>query len=76
SVGGRYSLWSSIGLPAALALGWEALQELLEGAVEMDRHFRLAAAHENAPVLAAYADLYYTQARHAETRAVFAYDER
>ncbi|MGJ3647560.1 glucose-6-phosphate isomerase [Sphingomonas sp. GlSt437] len=76
SVGGRYSLWSSIGLPAALALGWEAFQELLEGAGEMDRHFRLAAAHENAPVLAAYADLYYTQARHAETRAVFAYDER
>ncbi|MFX6226057.1 glucose-6-phosphate isomerase, partial [Acinetobacter baumannii] len=49
---------------------------MLEGAGEMDRHFRLAAAHENAPVLAAYADLYYTQARHAETRAVFAYDER
>ena len=76
SVGGRYSLWSSIGFPAALALGWDAFEDLLDGAAEMDRHFRLASAHENAPVLAAFADLFYTQVRHAETRAVFAYDER
>ena len=41
-VGGRYSLWSSVGFPVALALGWEAFEELLEGAAEMDRHFRLA----------------------------------
>jgi glucose-6-phosphate isomerase len=76
SVGGRYSLWSSIGFPAALALGWDAFEQLLEGAGEMDRHFRLAAAHENAPVLAAFADLYYTQNRGCQTRGVFAYDER
>lgn len=76
SVGGRYSLWSSIGFPAALALGWDSFQELLEGAAEMDRHFRLTALHENAPALAAFADLYYTQVRHAETRATFAYDQR
>ena len=76
SVGGRYSLWSSIGFPAALALGWDQFEELLEGAAEMDRHFRLTALAENAPVLAAFADLYYTQTRGAETRAVFAYDER
>lgn len=75
-VGGRYSLWSSIGFPAAIALGWEAFEELLEGAAEIDRHFKLAALHENAPALAAFADLYYTQIRHAETRAPFAYDER
>lgn len=75
-VGGRYSLWSSIGFPAAIKLGWEQFQELLDGAAEMDRHFRLAALHENAPALAAFADLYYTQVRHAETRAPFAYDER
>jgi glucose-6-phosphate isomerase len=75
-VGGRYSLWSSIGFPAALGLGWSAFEELLEGAAEMDRHFRLTALHENAPALAAFADLYYTQVRHAETRAPFAYDER
>ncbi|MEG3088990.1 glucose-6-phosphate isomerase [Sphingomonas sp. PB4P5] len=76
SVGGRYSLWSSIGFPAALALGWDCFAELLEGAAEMDRHFRLTALHENAPALAAFADLYYTQVRHAETRATFAYDQR
>ncbi|HEX8382567.1 MAG TPA: glucose-6-phosphate isomerase [Sphingomonas sp.] len=75
-VGGRYSLWSSIGFPAAIKLGWDAFQELLDGAAEMDRHFRLAALHENAPALAAFADLYYTQVRGAETRATFAYDER
>ena len=76
SVGGRYSLWSSIGFPAALALGWDCFEQLLEGAAEMDRHFRLTALHENAPALAAFADLYYTQVRHAETRATFAYDQR
>lgn len=76
TVGGRYSLWSSIGFPAALALGWDAFEELLEGAAEMDRHFRLTPLERNAPVLAAFADLYYTQARGCETRAVFAYDQR
>lgn len=76
SVGGRYSLWSSIGFPAALALGWDAFEELLEGAAEMDRHFRFTPLAANAPVLAAFADLYYTQVRGCETRAVFAYDQR
>lgn len=76
AVGGRYSLWSSIGFPAAAALGWNAFEELLEGAAEMDRHFRLAPLSRNAPALAAFADLYYTQVEGAETRAVFAYDER
>lgn len=76
SVGGRYSLWSSIGFPAAIALGWDAFEALLDGAAEMDRHFRLTDLKSNAPVLAAFADLYYTQNRHAETRGVFAYDER
>ena len=75
-VGGRYSLWSSIGFPAAIKLGWEQFEELLDGAAEMDRHFRLTALHENAPALAAFADLYYTQVRGCETRAPFAYDER
>ena len=76
SVGGRYSLWSSIGFPIALALGWDGFESLLEGAAEMDRHFRFADPLENAPLLAAFADLYYTQLRGCETRAVFAYDER
>ncbi len=76
AVGGRYSLWSSIGFPAALALGWSGFEELLEGAAEMDRHFRLQPLAENAPVTAAFGDLLYTQTRGCATRAVFAYDER
>ena len=76
SIGGRYSLWSSIGFPAALALGWDAFENLLEGAAAMDRHFRFAPLAANAPVLAAFVDRYYANVRGAETRAVFAYDER
>jgi glucose-6-phosphate isomerase len=76
SVGGRYSLWSSIGFPAALALGWGAFEELLEGAAAMDRHFRYAPIEANAPVIAAFADRYYANVRGCQTRAVFAYDER
>lgn len=76
SVGGRYSLWSSIGFPIALALGWDAFETLLEGAAAMDRHFRLQPLEQNAPVLAAFVDRYYVNARGAQTRAVFAYDER
>jgi len=76
TVGGRYSLWSSIGFPAAVGLGWAAFEEMLEGAAEMDRHFRLAPLGENAPFIAACVDLYYSQGRGCETRAVFAYDER
>ncbi|HEY5711746.1 MAG TPA: glucose-6-phosphate isomerase [Allosphingosinicella sp.] len=76
SVGGRYSLWSSIGFPAALVLGWDAFESLLEGAAAMDRHFRFAPLEANAPILAAFADLLYADLLGAETRAVFAYDER
>ncbi len=76
SVGGRFSLWSPIGFPAALALGWDAFESLLEGAAAIDRHFRLAPFARNAPVLAAFVDLHYANVRGAETRAIFAYDER
>lgn len=76
SVGGRYSLWSSIGFPAALALGWDMFEALLEGAASMDRHFRLTPWAHNLPAIGAFVDLYYTQVRGCETRAVFAYDER
>ncbi|MHA6766351.1 glucose-6-phosphate isomerase [Sphingobium ummariense] len=76
SVGGRYSLWSSIGFPAALALGWDAFESLLEGAAAMDRHFRLSDPKENAPLIAAFVDQYYTRIAGCETRALFAYDER
>ncbi|CAM8670508.1 glucose-6-phosphate isomerase [Sphingobium sp.] len=76
SVGGRYSLWSSIGFPAALALGWDAFESLLEGAAAMDRHFRLSPPSENAPLIAAFVDQYYTRVIGCQTRALFAYDER
>ena len=76
SVGGRYSLWSSIGFPAALGLGWDAFESMLEGAAEMDRHFRLAAPESNAPLIAAIVDQYYARVKGCQTRAVFAYDER
>lgn len=76
SIGGRYSLWSSIGFPAAIALGWAAFEELLEGAAVMDRHFRQAAPRDNAPLRAAFVDQYYARVMRCQTRAVFAYDER
>src|SRR5436190_408196 len=75
-VGGRYSLWSSVGLSIALALGWGAFEELLEGAAEMDRHVKLTDGAANVALLAAFADLFYTQNRGDQSRAVFAYDER
>ena len=76
TVGGRYSLWSSIGFPVAIALGWQGFAEFLDGAAAIDRHFIDADMNENVVVRAAFADLYYTQVRACQTRAVFAYDER
>ena len=76
AVGGRYSLWCSIGFAVALGLGWAVYEQLLEGAGAMDEHFRQAPTLENAPIMAAFADLYYAQTMACETRAVFAYDER
>ena len=76
TVGGRYSLWSSIGFPIALAMGWEAFAEMLEGAAAVDRHFRDTDGAANLPLRAAFTDLYYAQIRGCQTRAVFAYDER
>src|SRR6185312_7740425 len=75
-VGGRYSLWSSVGLSAALALGWDAFEALLEGAAEMDRHFRFAEPAVSVPLIAAFADRLYVEQLGCQTRGVFAYDER
>ncbi len=75
-VGGRYSLWSSVGVSAALALGWDAFEELLEGAAEMDRHFRFAEGPANVPLVAAFADRLYAEVLECRTRAVFPYDGR
>jgi glucose-6-phosphate isomerase len=76
SVGGRYSLWSSIGFPIALALGNQAFEEFLEGASAIDQHFQTAPIGENVVMRAAFADLLYAQAYSCQSRAVFAYDER
>ncbi|HKT86729.1 MAG TPA: glucose-6-phosphate isomerase [Novosphingobium sp.] len=76
SVGGRYSLWSSIGFPIAMALGWPDFAELLAGATAMDAHFRDTNGAANLPLRAAFADQYYARLRGCQTRAVFAYDER
>lgn len=76
SVGGRYSLWSSIGFPVALALGWEAFAEMLDGAAAIDRHFLDTDGADNLPLRAAFADRYYVRVRGCQSRAVFAYDER
>jgi glucose-6-phosphate isomerase len=75
-VGGRYSLWSAVSVSAALAFGWTEFEELLEGAAEMDRHFRYAEPAENVPLLAAFADLLYTRKLGSQSRGVFPYEER
>ncbi|MEM6266791.1 MAG: glucose-6-phosphate isomerase [Pseudomonadota bacterium] len=76
SVGGRYSLWSSIGFPIALAAGMEDFRALLAGAKAVDTHFREAEGRANLPLMAAFTDQYYCALRGCQSRAVFAYDER
>ncbi|WP_299203722.1 glucose-6-phosphate isomerase [uncultured Amphritea sp.] len=74
-VGGRYSLWSSIGLPIALSIGYERFIELLEGAFEMDQHFQNAPLEKNMPVIMALIGIWYINFLGAETQAVIPYDQ-
>ena len=76
SVGGRYSLWSAVGLPLAVRAGPAALAALRRGGAAMDAHFRDAPLARNMPVLAALADVWAAHGQGQSTRAVFAYDER
>lgn len=76
SVGGRYSLWSSIGFPVALALGWDDFASMLDGAAAIDRHFLDTDGADNLPLRAAFADRLYARLRGCQSRACFAYDER
>ncbi len=62
--------------PRALAMGWDAFEELLEGAATMDRHFRHAEPLANIPLRAAFVDQFYARILRCQTRGVFAYDER
>jgi glucose-6-phosphate isomerase len=74
-VGGRYSLWSSIGLSIALAIGFENFHALLEGAHEMDEHFRTAPLDKNLPVTLALLGVWYNNFFGAETHAILPYDQ-
>ena len=75
-VGGRYSLWSPIGLPVALALGMERFEELLAGASAMDRHFRDAPESENMPLWLALLGIWYTNFAAADSHVVVPYAQR
>jgi glucose-6-phosphate isomerase len=76
TVGGRFSLWSAIGLSLALALGWPAFESLLAGARGMDRHFAAAPPQANLPLLLALVELWHVDALGYPARAVLPYDER
>ena len=75
-VGGRYSLWSTIGLPIAIAVGMARFRALLAGAHAMDVHFRSAPLERNLPVTLALLGVWYVNFFEAETHAVLAYDQR
>jgi glucose-6-phosphate isomerase len=74
-VGGRYSLWSAIGLSISLSVGYENFIELLEGAHAMDKHFRTADFNENIPVILALLGIWYNNFHGADTQAILPYDQ-
>jgi glucose-6-phosphate isomerase len=74
-VGGRYSLWSSIGLSIALAVGFENFHAVLEGAHEMDQHFRVAPLEKNLPVTLALLGIWYNNFFGCESHAILPYDQ-
>ena len=74
-VGGRYSLWSAIGLSIALSVGFERFEEMLAGAHEMDEHFREAPLEQNLPVVMALLGVWYVNFFDADTQAVLPYDQ-
>lgn len=75
-VGGRYSLWSAVGFPIALAIGMDGFEALLSGAAEMDLHALSAASRHNLPVWHALTAVWNRNALGAATQAVLPYDER
>ena len=74
-VGGRYSLWSSIGLPIALATGYGHFEQLLDGAHEMDEHFRTAPIERNLPIVLGLLGVWYSSVLGADTHAVLPYEQ-
>jgi glucose-6-phosphate isomerase len=75
-VGGRYSVWSAVGLSCAIALGWEAFEDFLAGAAQMDAHFTTASLERNAPVLLALAHVLNRNGLGRPVRAVVPYAQR
>lgn len=75
-VGGRYSIWSAIGLPLMIAIGASRFREFLAGAREMDQHFRTAPLEENLPALLGLVGWWHRVAQDYPSRAVIPYDQR
>jgi glucose-6-phosphate isomerase len=74
-VGGRYSLWSAIGLSIALSIGFDKFLELHRGAYEMDQHFRYTDFRKNMPVILALLGIWYNNFFDAETHAILPYNQ-
>ncbi|HQO16145.1 MAG TPA: glucose-6-phosphate isomerase, partial [Methylotenera sp.] len=74
-VGGRYSLWSAIGLSIALYVGMDHFEDLLTGAHEMDNHFKTAPLEQNIPVIMALIGIWYNNFFHVDTNAILPYDQ-
>jgi glucose-6-phosphate isomerase len=74
-VGGRYSLWSAIGLSIAIYVGMDNFEDLLAGAHEMDKHFKTAPLEQNMPVIMALIGIWYNNFFHADTHAILPYDQ-
>ncbi|MDZ4141424.1 MAG: glucose-6-phosphate isomerase [Methylotenera sp.] len=74
-VGGRYSLWSAIGLSIALYVGMDNFEKLLAGAHEMDNHFKTAPLEQNMPVIMALIGIWYNNFFHVDTNAILPYDQ-
>ncbi|HWU83106.1 MAG TPA: glucose-6-phosphate isomerase, partial [Methylophilaceae bacterium] len=74
-VGGRYSLWSAIGLSIAIYIGMDNFEELLAGGHEMDNHFRAAPLERNMPVIMALIGIWYNNFFHVDSHAILPYDQ-
>jgi len=74
-VGGRFSMWSAVGLSVALAVGYDHFEQLLEGANEMDEHFKSESFGNNIPVILALLSIWYTNFFGCETEAVIPYSQ-
>ena len=74
-VGGRYSIWSAVGLPVALMVGMDHFETLLAGGFAMDEHFRHTPLEKNMPVIMALLGIWYNDFWHADTQGVYPYDQ-